>query len=188
MWELRSKNQFGKVEQIQKESIFTKQPVYDNISPDGNGYNKANLTVQYTVEWLPERNFEAHERAQLVGSDINPWELNNEYLTDSLGLAIRMMVLRELDPSSGKPQLYMYIKDKSGNDSEACAEIPSDTVPILRNMVQENINRTFDSQRDTISALEKELALCKEFLEKYHADKEFETFRREVLYEECKMR
>lgn len=179
MWELRSKNQFGKVEQIQKESIFTKQPVYDNISPDGNGYNKANLTVQYTVEWLPERNFKAHEKAQLVGSEVNPWELNNEYLTDSLGLAIRMMMLRELDDKSGKPQLYMYIKDQNGNDAEATAEIPSDTVPILRNMVQENINRKLNSQRETISALENELKLYKEFIKKYHAEKEFDEFRRE---------
>ena len=179
MWELRSKNQFGKVEQIQKENIFTKQPVYDNISPDGNCYNKANLTVQYTVEWLPERNFEAFDKAQLVGSPINPWELNNEYLTDSLGLAIRMMCLRELDGKSGKPQLYMYIKDKNGNDAEACAEIPDDTVPILRNMVRDGINRKLDSLQRMIDEMEKELELYKAFVNKVSANKMFNEFRKE---------
>lgn len=179
MWELRSKNQFGKVEQIQKESIFTKQPVYDNISPDGNGYNKANMTVQYTVEWLPERNFEAFERAQLVGSEVNPWELNNEYLTDSLGLAIRMMILRELDDKSGKPQLYIYIKDQNGNDAEATAEFPSDTVPILRNMVQENINRKLENYQKTIDEMSKELELYKSFIKKVNGNKLFDEFRKE---------
>lgn len=181
MWELRSKNQFGKVEQIQKENIFTKQPVYDNISPDGNGYNKANLTIQYTVEWLPERNFEAFDKAQLVGSPINPWELNNEYLTDSLGLAIRMMCLRELDGKSGKPRLYMYIKDKNGNDAEACAEIPNDTVPILRNMVQENINRKLDNLQNMIDTLTKEVETYQSFIKRVNGGKLFEEFRRENI-------
>ena len=182
MWELRSKNQFGNVEQIQKESIFTKQPVYDNICKDGNGYNKANLTVEYTVEWLPERNFEAFEKAQLVGSGINPWDLKNEYLTDSLGLAIRMMMLRELDEKSDKPQLYMYIKDENGNDAEAVAEIPSDTVPILRNMVQENINRKLGNLQDTVDALKKEIEAYKSFIKQYNAEKIFDEFRNKTQY------
>jgi hypothetical protein len=181
MWELRSKNQFGQVEQITKESIFTKQDVFDNINPNGNGYNKAELTVEYTVEWLPERNFEAFEKSQLANSSINPWELKNEYLTDSLGLAIRMMCLRELDEHSGKPQLYMYIKDKNGNDAEAVAEIPNDTVPILRNMVKENINRKLDNQQKIIDALEKEIELYKAFIKKAHAEKMFDDSRRENL-------
>lgn len=179
MWELRSKNQFGQVVQIQKESTFTKTPVYDNICKDGNGYNKANLTVQYTVEWLPKRNREAFEKAQLAGSDVNPWELRNEYLTDSLSLAMRMLMLRELDPDSDNPMLYMYIKDSSGNDAEATSEIPGDTVPILRNMVQENINRKLNSYQEMIDDVEKELETYKSFIKKCHAEKLFDEFRRE---------
>ena len=181
MWELRSKDQFGRLAQVQRESCFTKQPVYDNIDPNEVtcGCNTANLKVEYTVEWLPERNFEAYEKAQLCGSEINPWELNNEYLTDSLGLAIRMMMLRELDDKSGKPQLYTYIKDQNGNCAEACTEIPSDTVPILRNMVQDGINRKLDNLQRTIDEMGKELELYKSFIKKANANKMFDEFRRE---------
>lgn len=183
MWELRSKDQFGRLVQVQKENCFTKQPVYDNIDPNEItcGCNTANLKVEYTVEWLPERNFEAFEKAQLCVSDVNPWELNNEYLTDSLGLAIRMMMLRELDDKSGKPRLYMYIKAQNGKCAEACTEIPSDTVPILRNMVQENINRKLSSYEENISALKKELELYQSFIKKCHAEKALDDYRREII-------
>lgn len=181
MWELRSKDQFGRLAEVRKESCFTKQPIYDNIDPDEItcGCNTANLKVEYTVEWLPERNFEAYEKAQLQGSEVNPWELNNEYLTDSLALAIRMMMLREMDDKSGKPQLYMYIKDQNGKCAEACTEIPSDTVPILRNMVQENINRKLENYQKTIDEMSKELELYKSFIKKVNGNKLFDEFRKE---------
>ena len=181
MWQLITKNRFGQVDHIQKEGIFTKQPVYDNISPKGNGYNKANLTVEYTVEWLPERNYEAFEKAQLAGSEVNPWELKDEYLTDSLGLAIRMLLIRQLDDKAEKPTLYMYIKDQNGNDAEATTEIPGDTVPMLRNMVQENINKKLSSYENQISALETELETYKKFIKKMHGEKLFDEFRREMM-------
>lgn len=181
MWELRTKNKFGQVDHIQKESCFTAQPVYDNISPKGNGYNKANLTVEYTVEWLPERNYEAFEKAQLAGSKVNPWELNDEYLTDSLGLAIRMLLIKQLDDKVDKPRLYLYIKDQNGNDAEATTEIPSDTVPMLRNMVQENINKKLNNYEFQISEMEKELEIYKEFVKKCHGEKLFDEFRWEMM-------
>lgn len=181
MWELRLKNQFGQVEQIQRENCFTHQPVYDDISPNGkgHGYNKANLTVQYTVEWLPERNFEAYDKASLVGSMVNTWELKDEYLTDSLGLALRQMVLREFDPKSDKPQLYMYIKDKNGDEAEAVAEIPADTLPIIRNMVQDDINKKLDHMSDLLAVQKKELADYREFLESVHGMEMYRRWKQE---------
>lgn len=176
MWERKSKDQYGSTVQIIKENPFTKQPVYDDLSPTGSSYNKAKLTAQYTVEWLPERNFAAYERAQKIGSEINPWELNNEYLTDSLGLAIRELVMRTLDGKSDNARLYMYIKDADGNDAEVCAEVPSDTERIIRNMVQSNINKQIDSLTETVNSLTNELKSYKDFIAKYNADELFREF------------
>lgn len=184
MWELRSKNQYGEVAQVQKENSFTKKPVYDNICTGGASYNKANLNIRYTVEWLPERNFEAFEKSQRVEYGVNPWELNNEYLTDSLGLAIRMMCLREVDDKSGKPRLYMYIMDPNGNDAEACATIPDDTVSILRNMVQDGINRKLENNQKAVDEMTKRINLFQSFIKKYHAEKLWEEYETEMMRKE----
>ena len=177
MWELKEKNQFGTIERIYKENSFTKKPVYDSISENGIGYNKANLTVEYAVEWLPEHNFDAFDRSLKIGSEVNPWELRNEYITDSLGLAIRMMIIKELDNKSGKPNLYIHIKDPSGNGAEACAEIPSDTIPIIRNMVQENINHKITNLENIVDDLKHEIRLYSNFIKKYNAERLFDDYR-----------
>lgn len=181
MWERRTKNQFGQIEQITKESCFTREPIYDDIQKNGHAYNKANLTVQYTVEWLAERNYEAFDKSQKMDSDINPWELYDEYLTDSLGLAIRQMMIRFLDDTCDDPRLFMYIKDENGNDAEACATLPADTAYYLRRMVQENINRKLNAYEETISEQEKEIELYKSFITEYHAETAFEEYRKEIL-------
>lgn len=181
MWERRTKNQFGHVEQITKENSFTCEPIYDDIQKGGHAYNKAHLTVQYTVEWLAERNYEAFDKAQRMESDVNPWELNDEYLTDSLGLAIRQMMIRFLDDTCDNPKLFMYIKDENGNDAEACTTLPSDTAYHLRNLVQKNINSKLNAYEDLISEQEKEIELYKSFITKCHAEMAFEEYRKEIL-------
>jgi len=177
MWELRTKNKFGQIDQITKENCFTRIPVYDNLCKDGSGYNKANLTVEYTVEWLPERNYDAFDRSQFVGSGINPWELKDEYLTDSLGLAIRQMIVKEFDDTCDNVQLHMYIKDRQGDDAEVVTEIPSDTISILRTMVQDNINRKLDSYRSTIEEMTKEIDVYKSFVKECRAEKMLNDYK-----------
>lgn len=183
MWELRTKNQYGQIAQIHKENPLTAIPVYDSITPKNrSGYNDAKLTVGYSVEWLPKENSVAYEKAQQsVEYGVEPWELFNEYQTDSLGLAIRQLLLRTLDPTADMAKLFMWITTEDGHHgAEATTEIPGDTVPILRNMVQENINKRIDSLEKTVDSLEKEVAVYKSFIKKYNSEKLFDDFRREM--------
>jgi hypothetical protein len=182
MWELRTKDQYGQIAQIHKENPLTATPVYDSITPKNrSGYNDAKLTVGYSVEWLPEENSAAYENSQKSTDGPEPWELMNEYQTDSLGLAIRQLLLRTLDPHADMARLFMWITTEDGHHgAEATTEIPGDTVPILRNMVQENINKRIDSLEKAVDALEKELAVYKSFIKKYNSEKLFDDFRREI--------
>lgn len=183
MWEVHYKDRFGQIAQIQKENPLTATPVYDSITPKNrSGYNDAKLTVGYSVEWLPEENSVAYEKAQQsVEYGVEPWELFNEYQTDSLALAIRQLLLRTLDPHADMTKLFMWITTEDGHHgAEVTTEIPGDTVPILRNMVQENINKRIDSLEKTVDALQEELAVYKSFIKKYNGEKLFDTFRREM--------
>lgn len=180
MWELRTKDRFGQIAQIHKENLLTATPVYDSITPKNKcGYNDAKLTVGYSVEWLPEENSAAYENSQKDTGGPDPWELCNEYQTDSLGLAIRQLLLRTLDPHADMAKLFMWITTEDGHHgAEVTTEIPGDTVPILRNMVQENINKRIDSLEKTVDSLEKEIAVYKSFIKKYNSEKLFDDFRR----------
>lgn len=180
MWELHTKDQYGQIAQIHKENPLTATPVYDSITPKNKcGYNDAKLTVGYSVEWLPEENSAAYENSQKSTGGPDPWELCNEYQTDSLGLAIRQLLLRTLDPHADMAKLFMWITTEDGHHgAEVTTEIPGDTVPILRNMVQENINKRIDSLEKTVDSLEKELAVYKEFIKTCNAEKVFDTFRK----------
>lgn len=183
MWELHTKDKYGQIAQIHKENPLTATPVYDSITPKNKcGYNDAKLTVGYSVEWLPEENSAVYEKAQQsVEYGVEPWELMNEYQTDSLGLAIRQLLLRTLDPHADMARLFMWINTEDGHHgAEATTEIPSDTIPILRNMVQTDINKRIDSLEKTVDTLEKELAVYKEFIKKYNSEKLFGNFRREM--------
>lgn len=180
MWELHTKDQYGQIAQIHKENPLTATPVYDSITPKNKcGYNDAKLTVGYSVEWLPEENSAAYENSQKSTDGPDPWELCNEYQTDSLGLAIRQLLLRTLDPHADMAKLFMWITTEDGHHgAEVTTEIPGDTVPILRNMVQENINKRIDSLEKTVDSLENEIAVYKSFIKKYNSEKLFDDFRR----------
>lgn len=180
MWEVHFKDKYGQITQIQKENALTAAPVYDSVTPKNrSGYNDAKLTVGYSVEWLPEENSDAYENSQKDTDGPDPWELFNEYQTDSLALAIRQLLFRTLDPTADGAKLFMWITTEDGHHgAEVTTEIPGDTVPILRNMVQENINKRIDSFEKTVGDLEKELAVYKEFIKTCNAEKVFDTFRR----------
>lgn len=180
MWELRTKDRFGQITQIQKENPLTATPVCDSVTPKNKcGYNDAKLTVGYSVEWLPEGNFAAYEQAQKDAEGPDPWELFNEYQTDSLALAIRQLLLRTLDPYADMAKLFMWINTEDGHHgAEVTTEIPGDTVPILRNMVQTDINKRIDSLEKTVDSLENELTIYKEFIKTCNAENVFDTFRR----------
>lgn len=180
MWELRTKDHFGQIKRTFKEDCFAKETVFDAIKPGTIGWNDAGLTVNYAVEWLPEGNFEAFDKAQKPGYGCEPWELKNEYQTDSLGLAIQQMVLRVLDSASDLAVFYIEIEAPDGKGASTMTTLPSDTAWRIRNMVDKDSAKRIDSLENTVDSLQKELDTYKAFIKKYNSEKLFDDFRREM--------
>lgn len=177
MWKRRFKDRFGRLTKETVENSFTRNPVYDNLAPNANCCNTAELTAEYTVEYVSRENSEAYENANSADYPCEPWELRDEYLTDSLGLAIRETVIRMFDDNSEEPFLYMYLKDKDGKEAEICADIPADTKTTIEKMVNENMKKKLDSLQDQVSMLTREINMYKDFLGEYNADKLYKEWR-----------
>lgn len=177
MWKRRSKDKFGRLTKETAENSFTRRTVYDNLAPNANCCNTAELTAEYTVEYVSRENFEAYENASSVDYPCEPWELRDEYLTDSLGLAIRETVIRMFDSNSEEPLLYMYLKDKNGKEAEICADIPSDTKATIERLVNETMKKKLDSLHDQVSMLTREINMYKDFLGEHNADKLYKEWR-----------
>ena len=177
MWKRRFKDKFGRLTKETAENSFTRRSVYDNLAPNANCCNTAELTAEYTVEYVSRENFEAYENASSVDYPCEPWELRDEYLTDSLGLAIRETVIRMFDSNSEEPLLYMYLKDKDGKEAEILADIPTDTKETIEKMVNETMKKKIDALQDQVSMLTREIDLYKEFVNEFHADDMFKKWR-----------
>lgn len=152
MWRRTKKNRFGKTESFtaSNQSWFaaTENPVYDSLPG-----------VKYTVEYLRKDLEEAEEKSNLIGSEVDPWDLYDSYETDSLGLAIRETIHRIFDDECVDYKLFVEYGDK-----EVCAEIPGDVYRIARQMVQEGINKRLDHMTETIAIQETEIANYREFM------------------------
>ena len=101
MWERQIKNEYGEIQEIYR----SERDASDALLPDPgwlvyNSYNSAGLEVKYIVESLNKRNAQAFENAQLVGSCVNPLELNDQFITDSFGDAIHELIIRMFDPDT----------------------------------------------------------------------------------------
>ena len=110
MWERHLKNEFGMLKEVTKGR---RDNNFDVLSPntDNLSYNPAKVEVKYIVEALNKRNEKAFEESQLVGSNVNPWELNDQFFTDSFGGAIHELLIRTFDPDVvNEPQLTMYME------------------------------------------------------------------------------
>lgn len=178
MWKRIEKNQFGDIQKITRETDFTRNPVYDDLRPQtGAAYNKANLTAEYTVEYFRKENAELVQKANGPDYPCEPWDLKDEYLTDSMGLAIRELMIRTLHPDYERPFMSMYIKDANGNDAEIVATLPSDTQWTLRNIVNREMNSKISALQEQVSMLTREINTYKDFLGEYHAERQFKEWR-----------
>ena len=180
MWERHIKNKFGRTQEVFKGK---RDDAFDVLSPDTDNlsYNPAKIEVKYAVESLNKRNEKAFEESQLVGSSVNPWELNDQFFTDSLSMAIHEFVIRTFDPDTvHEPQLTMYIKDSNGKD----AEVTADHMRTLRNTVRRIVddemrkrNITLEKELETLST---EIDSMREFIKQYHAEDMYRKFKEEV--------
>lgn len=178
MWKRIEKDKFGQIKKITRETDFTRNPVYDDLRPQtGAAYNKANLTAEYTVEYFRKENAELVPKANRADYPCEPWDLKDEYLTDSMGLAIRELMIRTLHPDYEQPRLYMYIKDEDGNDAEVVADLPSDTAWTLRNIIDREMDSRLNALEEQVSMLTREINMYKDFLGEYHAERQFKEWR-----------
>lgn len=179
MWKRIEKNQFGDIQKVTRETDFTRNPVYDDLRPQtGAAYNKANLTAEYTVEYFRKENAELVQKANTADYPCEPWDLKDEYLTDSMGLAIRELMIRTLHPDYEQPLMSMYIKDENGNDAEIVATLPSDTAWTLRNIVNKEMNSKISALQEQVSMLTREINTYKDFLGEYHATETYKEWRK----------
>lgn len=148
-WERREKNCLGNVKRVYRPSGFTEKDVYDSLP-----------NVKYTVEYLRADQVEAEERSHLRGSEIEPYELYDEYETDSLGLALREIIFRMFDEKTADFRLFVDIGDR-----DICADIPGDIYRVAREAVQPGINKRIDALNKEVETLEAELSAYKEFLD-----------------------
>ena len=163
MWERREKTQVGTVSRIYKDRGET---VFDSLDPDNsNNCNNANLKVEYTVESLRKENYEAWERAQRVDNDLEPWEMFDEFHTDSLGAAIGEVVIRTFDPNCPlDPNMWMNIKDSQGNESEVHAELPSTLRHTIHRLVEKDLRERVDHMEKENEFLRKGMETFEEFV------------------------
>lgn len=167
MWERKHKNMYGEVDNISKsKNSFTEKPVYDNIPG-----------IKYTVEYLRSELDNVYEESQFNYCPIEPWELYDEYITDSPGLAIRELIFRMFDENkTSDVKMFIDIGEK-----DTAVDVPWDIRRSIREMVQANINRKLDSQSKTILALENQIREYEEFINTYHATEMFRKFKEEKV-------
>lgn len=168
MWKRVKKGSHGEIVNISSSDQpwykATERPVYDSM--DG---------VKYTVEYLRKENAEAAEKANLRGSSVEPWEFRDYFETDSLGLFIKQIVMRLLSPDIEDIWPYMEVGDR-----EICAEIPSDTAFIVREIVSSELNKKNRLLSEKVEALENELKIYQAFVAKYNAYETLYNFRKEL--------
>lgn len=168
MWKRVKKGSHGEIVNISSSDQpwykATERPVYDSM--DG---------VKYTVEYLRKENAEAAEKANLRGSTINPWELRDSFETDSLGLFIKRIIIQLLSPETENIWPYLEVGER-----EVCAEVPSDTAFLAREIVSQDMNHKNLRLINQVAELERELETYKSFVNKYNANDLFEMFRKET--------
>ena len=176
MWERHLKNEFGQLKTVTKGKSYIET---DILSPNGTyNYNPANIDVKYIVESLDKRNEKAFEESQLVGSKVNPWELNDQFFTDSFGTAIHELLIRTFDSDTvHEPQLTMYIKDNNGNEAEVTAYLPSTTRNSIRNLVEKETNDKINWLSRELETYMNELETMREFIKKYNAEELYRKFK-----------
>ena len=164
MWKRTKRNQYGEITNVSSSDqpwyVATEKPVFDSI----NG-------VKYTVEYLRKDNAEAAEKADLRESSVEPWELRDTYETDSLGLFIQRILLSMFHEDIVDYWPYLETETK-----DVCAEIPSTTRDMVRNLVNDEMNERIKKQSEQIEELTKQLDLYKQFINKVNADKIFREF------------
>ena len=179
MWERHLKNEFGQLKEVTKGR---RDNNFDVLSPntDNLSYNPAKVKVKYVVESLNKRNEKAFEESQLVGSNVNPWELNDQFFTDSFGGAIHELLIRTFDPDVvNEPQLTMYIEDCNGKEAEITADMPRTTRNSIRNLVEKEANDKISWLSKELETYMNELETTREFIKKYNAEEMYRKFKEE---------
>ena len=181
MWERQIKNEYGEIQEIYR----SERDASDALLPDPgwlvyNSYNSAGLEVKYIVESLNKRNAQAFENAQLVGSCVNPLELNDQFITDSFGDAIHELIIRMFDPDTvNEPTLTMYIKDRYSGEAEVTAEVPTTTRNTIRLIVDDAMRRRNIELESVLDTYSKENDLMREFIYYNHAKDIYNMFAEE---------
>jgi len=171
MWERITKNKMGQVDQVYST---VRQPHFYRDNKPGDTLPD----VKYTVEYVRADQEDALEKSLKCGSSVEPWELRDEYHTDSLGLAIREILMRTLDDSINA-WLFMEVAGK-----EVCAEIPGDLRSIASTLLNREREDTIKRQREQIDALTKELEMYQAFIGKYNAGELLKKFKEQEGYYE----
>jgi hypothetical protein len=176
MWERKIKNKFGGIQEIYR----SERDASDSLGPKSDrSCNYARVEVKYIVESLNKRNEEAFENAQLIGSRVDPWELNDQFITDSFGDAIHELIIRMFDPDTvHEPQLTMYI-ERNGRESEVTAHVPRTTRNTIRLMVDDAMRKRNNELETALETYSKEIDLMREFIEHCNAKELYNKFAEE---------
>ena len=167
MWKRTIKDSHGKA----KETFSSEQPWHKAIEKP---VYDALPGVSYTVEYLRNDLADAEEKSHHVGSSVNPWELYDTFETNSIGLAVKEIIIRMFDEKCVDCKLFIDAGDK-----DTCAEIPGDTYRIARHYVQEGINKRLDNMSELMEIQAKELMNYREFLESVKATEMFRKWKEE---------
>lgn len=167
MWKRKIKNQFGMV----KESSGSDQPWYKAVEKE---VNDAIPGVTYHIEYLRKENEDAFDRAGLRSSKVDPWEFFDEYDTDSLGLALKEIMLRLVDPNCVDTNIWM-----TSGESEVFAEIPLTLKFSLRQAVQADANSRIKELENQVDILKREAEMYRDFLGECHATETFKKWKAE---------
>ena len=134
MWTRTFKNKYGEIEKVSRETDF---PLHYNNPCD------TDPSILYEIEYLREDLVEAEERACNVDASVNPWELRDIFETDSLGQAVRELMIRLFDNQTADVWFFLTAGDK-----EICMDIPTDIRTTIRGMVNAEMRSTNDRLSD----------------------------------------
>ena len=157
---------WGEIKSISRETDFFQDYRPSDTDP----------SIKYEVEYLREDLVEAEENATKIGSSLDTWELRDTFETDSLGYAVRELMIRLFDEKTADVWFFLTAGDK-----EICMDIPTDIRTTIRQMVNAEMRSTNDRLSEANDELEKELSLYREFVKKYNAEQMFQDFKKERL-------
>ena len=153
-WTRIFRNKYGAIESAtsSEQACFaeTEKHVYDSIK--SNGFSCNNIDVWYYIYTQTEE--------QAVYENDDWWaDHYDSYVTDSLGLAVRELIIKLFQEENQDIKFFLEINGENAH-GETFMEIPWDVISSARELVKEGTNKR-------ISNLEREVETLTETAQEY---------------------